>query len=123
MEGKTGYNKLIVYQKSRTLVVEIYKITSKYPSNEQFVLVPQMRRAAVSVVANIVEGYSKPSRKDFARFISISIGSINELELFINISYELEYFDKIEFNKMSGLILEVKKLLYSFQKSLKSVRD
>ena len=79
-----------------------------------------MRRAAISVVANIVEGYSKTSRKELIRFLEISKGSINELELFFKVSYELHYFDKMEFEEKISLILEVKKLLYSYQKSLRN---
>jgi four helix bundle protein len=116
---KTGYEKLIVYQKSFELVIITYKITKTYPKEEQFVLVPQMRRAAISVVANIVEGYSKTSRKELNRFLEISKGSINELELFFKVSNKLQYFDKIKFEQIITLIIEVKKLLYGYQKSLK----
>lgn len=77
-----SYEKLFVYPKSLELVITIYKITKKYPKEEMFVLVPQMRRAAISIVANIVEGYSKTSKKEFVRFLDISRGSLNELEFF-----------------------------------------
>ena len=114
-----GYEKLTVYRKSFELVIIIYEITKKFPKEELFVLVPQIRRAAISVVANIVEGYSKISRKELIRFLEISKGSVNELELFFKVSYKLQYFDKIKFEEIISLITEVKKLLYGYQKSLR----
>ena len=114
-----SYEKLFVYQKSFELVITTYKITKNYPKEELFVLVPQMRRAAISIVANIVEGYSKTSKKELIRFLDISKGSLNELELFFKVSYELQYFDKIKFEEIISVITEVKKLLYGYQKSLR----
>ena len=114
-----SYEKLFVYQKSFELVITTYKITKNYPKEELFVLVPQMRRAAISIVANIVEGYSKTSKKELIRFLDISKGSLNELELFFKVSNELQYFDKIKFEEIISVITEVKKLLYGYQKSLR----
>lgn len=77
-----------------------------------------MRRAAISVVANIVEGYVK-SKNEFARFIDISIGSASELGVFFEISKDLKYISDKDYIIISNLIVEVKKLLYSFKKSLR----
>ncbi|MBU0569998.1 four helix bundle protein, partial [Patescibacteria group bacterium] len=85
-----------------------------------YVLVPQMRRASVSIMANIVEGYVKKSTKEFARFLDISIGSVSELEVFFELSFDLKYISKSDFIKTTELILEVKKLLYSYQKTLRA---
>lgn len=119
METKKGYQKLIVYQKAKQLILETYSLTSNFPREELYVLIPQMRRAVISIAANVVEGYSKNSRKEFSRFLNICIGSASELEVYFEISLELKYFDKIKFEKAMSLLTEVKKLLYSFQKSLK----
>ena len=116
-----GYKKLIVYQKSRELVLLTYKLTKLFPKEEMYVLLPQMRRAAISVMANIVEGYVK-STNEFIRFLNISIGSITELEVFFELAYDLKYVSKADNEKSNDLIVETKKLLYSFQKSLKSSR-
>lgn len=115
----TGYHKLIVFQKSKQLVLLVYQITQNFPKNETFGLVPQMRRAAISVPANIVEGYSKSSTKDYIRFLDISVGSLSELEFYFEISLELKYLDQNNYNKTTELSLEVRKLLRSFQKSLR----
>jgi len=112
-----GFKKLTVYQKTKILVLEIYKITEKYPSNEQFVLVNQMRRAAISILANIVEGYAKKSSKEFARFLTISIGSLTELEVFLDLSCDLDYIDLTTLATINSLLQEVKRLLYGTRKS------
>lgn len=97
-----------------------YKLTKAFPKEEAYVLLPQMRRSAISVVANIVEGYIKKSKKEFARFLDISIGSITELELYFEISSDLKYIDSKNITPANNLLLETKKLLYSFQRSLKA---
>ncbi len=114
-----GYRKLILYQKSKELVLLIYKLTKDFPKEEQFVTIPQIRRATLSIVANLVEGYSKNSRKEFIRFLDISIGSSTELEVFLEISYELGYINDKNFVIIDNLHEEVRKLLYSYQWSLR----
>lgn len=117
MDNK-GYYKLTVYQKTKQLVILIYMLTRKFPSEEKYSLVPQMRRAAISVLANIVEGYSRSSRKDFARFLGISISSATELNLYLELSLELNFLPLSSFEKTSALLLEVRKMLYSLQRSI-----
>lgn len=116
----TGYRKLIVYQKSRELIFLVYQAMSRLPEEEKYVLSSQMRRAVISIAANIVEGYSKSSKKEFIRFLDISIGSAAELELYLEVCLELKFIVKMEFDKINKVLTEVKKLLYSYQKSLKS---
>jgi four helix bundle protein len=115
-----GYKKLIVYQKSKELVLTVYKITTNYPKTETYTLVPQMRRAAISVLANVVEGYSKETSAEYARFLTISIGSITELEVYVEISYELGFIDQYKADRMNKLITEVKKLLYGSRKAVRT---
>lgn len=114
-----GYKKLVVYQKSKELVLLIYKITSNYPKTETYSLVDQMRRCGVSVPANLIEGYSKESSAEFARFLTISIGSLAELEFYIELSLDLRYLNKIETDKILTLIMEVKRLLYGTRKAVR----
>jgi S23 ribosomal protein. len=93
-QQKTSYQKLISYQKAKQLVLMIYRLTNSYPKEEFYCLVPQIRRAAISVVANIVEGYIKEKPKEYSRFLTISIGSLTELEVLIDISLELKIHRK-----------------------------
>lgn len=118
-EEKRGYRKLIVYQKSLDLLLLTYKLTKSLPKEELYILLPQIRRAVISVTANIVEGYSKSSTKEFIRFLDISRGSLTEVELYFEICVKLNYFTNDEFNSAQNLLIEVKKLIYSFQKSLR----
>jgi four helix bundle protein len=116
---KTSYQKLTVFQKAKELVLLVYKTTKKYPREEQFSLVSQMRRAAISILANIVDGYSRDSTKEYVRFINISIGSATELRVFIEISRELGYINSKSQIEMDRLLDEVMKLLYSYRKTLR----
>lgn len=75
-----SFKDLIVWQKSMDLVESIYRITEKLPSKEQFGLISQMRRAAVSIPSNIAEGYGRQSKGSYTQFLSISRGSLLELE-------------------------------------------
>ena len=97
---QVGYKKLIVWQKSHLLVMEIYKITSNFPKDELFGLTSQMRRSAVSIPANIVEGYSRRSIKEKLNFYNIARGSLSELEYYIDLSSDLAYIKKEEYQKL-----------------------
>lgn len=86
-----SYRDLYVWQKSYALALRVYAVTQAFPKNEQFGLTGQMRRASVSVVANIAEGYGRGYRKDYAHFLRISYGSLMELETLSNLSADLGY--------------------------------
>lgn len=117
---RKSYHKLTVYQKAKELVLSTYKLTKGFPQEERYVLVPQMRRSAISIVANIVEGYIKKSKKEYSRFLDISIGSATELGFYFELSVDLEYLSRQKLNKAGTLLVEVKKLLYSYQRSLRA---
>lgn len=86
---------LEIWKKSINLVKEAYVITRNFPKEELFVLISQMRRVAISIPSNIAEGAARKSKKEFANFLSISLGSLSELETQFIISEELEYLDDI----------------------------
>ena len=88
-----SHNDLKVYQETMDLGVETYKITNSFPSIEKYGLTSQMRRAAVSIPSNISEGAARESKKEFKRFLYISLGSATELETQIDISARLQYID------------------------------
>lgn len=115
-----SYRKLIVYQKAKLLVSLVYQVTLKFPKYEVYGITSQLRRAVVSIVLNIAEGYVRKSRKDFSRFIDMSIGSCAEVDVLIELSLEFEYLNKQEYVKLTELREEVAKLLFSFRRSLNS---
>lgn len=118
--NETGYHKLIVYQKAKQLAVFVYEVTKSFPSNEIHGLVSQIRRAVISVPANIVEGYTKSSTKDFIRYLDSSLGSLAEVEFYFEIGLDLKYICQKDLNYFNSLALEINKLLRSFQKSLRA---
>jgi four helix bundle protein len=85
------FQDLIVWQKSHALTLRVYKLTKTFPKEELFGLTSQMRRAAVSVAANIAEGFSKKSKPDKARFMNVSQASLEELRYYFILSKDLNY--------------------------------
>lgn len=100
-----SYKELRIWQTGKLIVVEVYRITRQLPDCEQFGLISQMRRASVSVPANIAEGFGRGQPKELKRFLHIALGSCAELQTLLEISQELNYvqdsnliflFDKID---------------------------
>jgi len=116
MSSIKSYKELIVWQKSMTLVKELYKITEQFPSSEQFGLTSQMRRASVSIPSNIAEGWGRLSRKNYIQFLRISRGSLFELETQLLIVKDLNYIK--DSKEIEGLIIEISKMLNSLIKKL-----
>jgi len=91
------YKDLDVWKLGIDLVVEIYQITARFPNDELFGLVSQMRRAAVSIPSNIAEGSGRRNTKEFIQFLYIAKGSLLELETHIEIAWRLSYITNIEY--------------------------
>ena len=112
-----NYEKLIVFQKADELAFQIYKVSESFPKSEIFGLTSQIRRSALSVPTNIVEGYTRKSKKELSQFINIARGSLAETEYLFYFSRKLGY-QRSESSRTEGLIEEVSKLLWSFSQSL-----
>jgi len=112
--------KLEVWNKSIDLVLEIYKITSTFPENERFTLVPQMRRASISVASNIAEGAARGSKREFSNFLSIAHGSLSELETQIIISYKLKYVHDKDLEKIKEDLEAISKMIVGLKKNLRN---
>jgi four helix bundle protein len=111
------YKNLIVRQKANDLALKVCKITEDFPKNETFGIRNQIRRAALSVPTNIVEGYGRRTRADLSRFLDIARGSLAEAEYLLSFSNELGYI-KDGVHETETLIDEVGKPLWSFQRRL-----
>ena len=118
-ETQKGYRKLIVWQKADELAFQIYVVTKKFTKDELYGLTSQMRRCAVSVPANIVEGYARSTNKEKLRFYNIAYGSLAELEYSIDFSLRLKYLPNKQFQDLDLLRNEVGKLLNGFINSTK----
>jgi len=88
------YKDLIVWQKSVQFVSLVYKDTSEFPKEEVYGITSQIRRAAISIPSNIAEGYGRFSKKEYKRFIVISMGSLYELQTQLEIAVNLEYLTR-----------------------------
>jgi len=112
------FRDLKVWQKAHELVLEIYKVTMKFPSEEKFGLITQLRRSASSIPTNIVEGHKRQSRKEFIYFLNTAESSLEETKYHIILSKDLRYLDKDDFDKISGMCDEVGRMLCGLKRSL-----
>ena len=111
-----SYKDLIVWQKSIELVTKIYELTRKLPKNEEFGLVSQMRRAAVSIPSNIAEGYLRKNRKEYIQFLYIALSSGAELETQLIICHKIYSSSDATTNI---LLSDISKMLYSLISKLR----
>jgi four helix bundle protein len=115
-----SFTELIAWQEGYKLVLEIYKLTSKFLPSEMFGLVFQLRRAAVSITSNVAEGFSRKSYKEKYQFYSISLGSLTEVQNQLLISKDIKYIDDEEFEKIAKLTVTINKITNGLIKSSKS---
>jgi four helix bundle protein len=112
------FRDLFVWQRSMELVETIYRVTGRFPSNEMFGLTNQLRRAAVSVPSNIAEGQGRNTTSDFLRFLSISRGSLQEVQTQVEIARRLDYISMATTEEIILLSSEVAKLINGLCRSL-----
>ena len=105
-----SHKDLKVYQYALELVKEIYSQTKTFPKEEQFVLVSQLRRAAISVCSNLAEGAARKSKTEKKRFYEISRSSLVEVDTQIEISLMLNYVDRIEIKRSEELLESIFKM-------------
>ncbi|ODS34927.1 hypothetical protein BEH94_09010 [Candidatus Altiarchaeales archaeon WOR_SM1_SCG] len=110
---------LNVYNKAEDVAVEVYKITEHLPKNELYGLTSQIRRASVSIPANIAEGFGRWHNKEYVRFLYISRGSLNEVLVYLNLIERLGYLDGNNLTEVRKLCDEVGKMINGLIKSLK----
>jgi four helix bundle protein len=111
-----NFRDLIVWQKANQLVLSAYKFTGEFPKEEIYCLTSQCRRAAISIAANIAEGYKKKSKADKLRFYNISEGSLSECQYYCIPAQDLNYGNS---NELINLSFEVEKLLFSYCNSIR----
>jgi four helix bundle protein len=109
------FQDLIVWQKAHKFVLAIYTVTKKFPLNERFGLTSQIRRASVSIPANIAEGFSKRTKADKARFYNIAKGSLEEVRYYLILSRDLGYTEN---SNLFTQLEEISRLLHSYTKNL-----
>lgn len=112
------FRKYEVYTNAIEFAIQIYQQTMTFPDSEKFGLTNQLRRAAVSISANISEGSGRNTTKEFAHFVSISKGSSNECETLLSIAYRLGFIEHDAHQKLVGKIISIQKQLGGLHKHL-----
>jgi four helix bundle protein len=114
-KGSKTFQDLIVWQKAHQFVLAIYTATKNFPPDEKFGLTSQIRRASVSIPANIAEGFSKKTKADKARFYNIAKSSLEEVRYYLILSRDLGYTEN---SNLFTQLEEISRLLHSYTKSL-----
>ena len=115
-----NYKDLLVWQKAVLAAREAYRIASALPDTEKFGLASQLRRAAVSISINIAEGKQRTSRKEYARFIEVAIGSVNEVEVILTLIGELYSLNPASFEVLSDELINLRKMLFGLRNKLRA---
>ena len=115
MEKTRDFTELIVWQKAHQFVLQIYSLTSRFPREELFGITSQIRRAAISIAANIAEGYTKRGPRDKARFFNTAQGSLSECKYYIILTRDLKFSHD---EKIASLLDEVSRLLNSYTRAV-----
>ncbi len=116
---KPGYKNLIAWEKADNLAHQVYAVSSTFPKTEVFGLTSQLRRAVLSVPANIIEGYARNSKNEFRRFLSIALGSLAESEYFLEFAYKEKYLNANSYQNLMVLKDECGRIIWSLYRSQK----
>ena len=114
-----GFRKLLVWQRAHELVLSVYRITEKFPKSEMFGLTSQLKRAGVSIPANIAEGQGAGTKPQFARYLDIAKGSLSEVEYYLVLARDLEYINAAQYKEAETLRGEVGFLLFRLIASIR----
>lgn len=114
------FHKLIIWQRSHQLTLDVYKASKTFPKDELFGLTSQIRRVVSSIPTNIAEGCGRETNKDFAHFLQISIGSASETEYQLLLAHDLEYINNDDFERQTNEIVSVRKMIIKYQSELKN---
>ena len=114
------FRKLAVWEKAHTLTLMVYQITSTFPKDELYGLTSQIRRACVSIPANIAEGCGKEGDAEFSRYLRIAMGSSSELEYELLLAHDLKYLDENTYQSLGANLGEVRRMLNSLIQKVKA---
>jgi four helix bundle protein len=114
------FRNLKVWEKAHALTLDIYKASKSFPRDEVYGLTSQMRRASVSIGANIAEGACRRGDADFARFLQIAVGSASEVEYHLLLARDLTLLTPADYQRLSEEAIEVKRMLASLMQKLRA---
>ena len=113
-----GYKKLIAWQKADELALQVYKATEMFPREETYGVKSQLRRAALSVPTNLVEGNGRQGKREFKQYVNIALGSLSEVEYLLDFSLKLGYFSAEQHEALCSARNSVGGLLWRLHKSI-----
>ena len=113
------HRNLRAFQLADELVIDVYRSTKTFPQDETFGLRSQIRRAAVSVASNIVEGCARTSQADFVRFLDIAFASAREVEYQVSVAARLGYLSPNDAASLNAKVVEASKVIYGLLRSLR----
>jgi len=114
-----SHTKLDAWKRSTAFAVDIYRLTERFPKDERYGLTSQLRRAAVSIPANIAEGAARSSKKDYRRFLSNAQGSASEAQTELLIAYRLGYLTREEYIESFRTLDDIGKMITGLSKRLR----
>ena len=120
MKSEKAYRNLLVWKKADQLAYQVYVETKKFPKEEAYGITSQLRKAALSVVLNLVEGSARHGKNEMRHFASISMGSLAETEYLLEFSLRLDYLSSQAYDALEAVRKEAGALLWNFHKSLSS---
>lgn len=113
------FEDLLVWRKAHELVLDVYRATERFPAEERYGLIAQMRRAAASVSANVVEGHKRASKREFSHFITVAEGSLDELKYYLILSRDLGYLLTEHFEMLHNRAEEIGRMLHGLKTHVK----
>ncbi|MBC8204288.1 MAG: four helix bundle protein [FCB group bacterium] len=119
MSGIKNFKDLRIWENGMEIVEKIYKLTETFPKSEIFGLTNQMRRASVSIPANIAEGHAKKQTKEFSRYLGIALGSCAELETLLLIAMKLDYIDVEKCKEIIDFVISQSRQIHALKAQLK----
>lgn len=114
------FRNLKVWEKTHMLTLDVYKISKSFHREEMYGLTSQVRRASVSIAANIAEGTCRNGDADFARFLQMAAGSASEVEYHLLLARDLELLKTADYKRISDEVVEVKRMLASLMHKLRT---
>ena len=120
MTALRSFTELEVWQKAHALVLDVYRVTERFPDRERFGIVAQLRRAAASIPANIAEGFGRRTTKELLQSVAISNGSLEESRYFLILSRDLGYMTADDYKKLDQQCTSIAQMLAALARSLKN---
>jgi four helix bundle protein len=117
-KGARGFRTLMAWKKAYELTIEVYRLSKKFPKEEIYGLTSQLQRAAVSVPANVAEGYERNHRKEYLQFLFIAKGSLGEIETYLLLAKDLGYLSENEYTSASQIREETSRIIKGLIRAL-----